>query len=55
MFDPLKLKGKENETERLRFIADDMKYFGHELFTPIFIDELNTEVPKTMNHTNNKL
>ena len=54
LFDPLFLKGKEEEIGRLELLADELKNFEYRHFTDEFIQELKKEIPLAVEHANSE-
>jgi len=52
IFDPLFLKGKQNDLPRLYALADQLKHFGYSDFTQDFIDCLKKEIPQAITDAN---
>ena len=52
IFDPLFLKGKENNIQRLNNIARDLKHFEYPDFDDEFLTNLEMEIPLAVKHAN---
>ena len=52
LFDPLYLKGKQQELHSLGFLADELCNFRYPQFNEVFISQLKKEIPLVVNHGN---
>ena len=52
IFDPLFLKGKENNIEQLKNIAGGLKHFEYRDFDDKFLANLEKEIPLAVEHAN---
>ena len=52
LFEPLHLRGKQNDIHTLEYLVDDLKFFDYPSFTPIFLRELKEELPVAITHAN---
>ena len=50
LFDPLYLKGKENQIHTLCFLADQLHHFRYPQFNATFISQLKREIPLAVSH-----